>query len=85
MVRANRIKHLDGNGAALNEIAYPAFLKVVSTVLPEGLLGCRRNGGWSGVVNNRGLGWNAGACYKNQTILNNLLGGFECLTFRDEH
>lgn len=30
MVNANRIKHLDGNGAALNKIANPPFLKVVS-------------------------------------------------------
>ena len=31
MVKSNRIKHLDGNGAELNEIANPPFLKVVST------------------------------------------------------
>jgi hypothetical protein len=32
MVKANKIKHVDGNGAALNEIANPPFLKVVSRI-----------------------------------------------------
>ena len=33
MVNANGIKHLGGNGAALNQIANPLFLKVVSRLV----------------------------------------------------